>query len=212
MAKAAGETVFTRARQRLARALLAATGWSLAGPPPRARRYVLVAAPHTSNWDLPVMLALTTAMGIRVHWLGKHTLFRFPFKHFMQALGGISVDRSKHSGLVEAVAARLNDEDAFVVAIPPEGTRKYAPYWRSGFYRIAQTASVPIALGFLDYQRRVGGIGPLMHPSGDVVADMDKIRAFYRDKQAKVPERFAVPRLREEDARDELERRRRTLN
>jgi 1-acyl-sn-glycerol-3-phosphate acyltransferase len=187
-------------RERLGRTSVALAGWSIAGPAPREKRYVLVAAPHTSNWDLPVMLSITEALGVRVHWMGKHQLFRFPFGPVMRALGGLPIERHKQAGVVDAVAAWYARSEELVIAIPPEATRSRASYWRSGFYRIAQAARVPIALGFLDYGRRVGGIGPLLWPSGDLAADMGRIRAFYAPMRGKHPELFGVPRLREEDA------------
>lgn len=186
-------------RRSIGQASLKASGWSVAGPPPLSKRYVLLAAPHTSNWDLPVMLSITMVYDLPVHWMGKHTLFAPPFGGLMRKLGGLPIERHKHQGVVETVAEWYKNADELVIAIPPEATRSRAPYWRSGFYRIAQAASVPIALGFLDYGRKVGGIGPLITPTGDVRADMDKIRAFYAPMRGKLPDNFDVPRLREED-------------
>ncbi len=198
-AQAFSEQVSSALQKQLGHAMLKASGWTIGGPPPLAKRYVLLAAPHTSNWDLPVMLAITLVYGLRVRWMGKHTLFAPPFGPFMRMLGGLPIERHRHVGVVESTADWFEKSDELVIAIPPEATRSRAPYWRSGFYRIAQAANVPIALGFLDYERRVGGIGPLITPSGNLRADMDKIRAFYGSMQGKFPENFAVPRLKEED-------------
>jgi 1-acyl-sn-glycerol-3-phosphate acyltransferase len=192
--------VLAAAKKQLGQAWLTASGWTVAGPAPDEKRYVLLAAPHTSNWDLPVMLSITMVLGIDVHWMGKHTLFAFPFGGLMKQLGGLPIERHKHAGVVQQIAQRYAESRELVIAIPPEATRSRAPYWRSGFYRIAQAANVPIALGFLDYQRRLGGIGMLIRPSGDVHADMEKIRTFYAPMQGKFPNNFATPRLREEDS------------
>jgi 1-acyl-sn-glycerol-3-phosphate acyltransferase len=187
------------AQKELGKAMMAAWGWTASGPAPEERRYVLLAAPHTSNWDLPVMLAITMSLGLKVHWMGKHTLFAPPFGGVMKALGGLPIERHKNVGVVEAVAAQYRSADELIIAIPPEATRSRVPYWRSGFYHIARAANVPIALGFLDYAKQLGGIGPLIHPTGDVRADMEAIRTFYAPIQGKYPDNFGVPRLREED-------------
>jgi 1-acyl-sn-glycerol-3-phosphate acyltransferase len=186
-------------RKQLGRAMLLASGWTASGPPPAEKRYVLLAAPHTSNWDLPVMLSVTLSMGLKVHWMGKHTLFAPPFGGLMKKLGGVPIERHKNVGVVESVAARYRESEELIIAIPPEATRSRVSYWRSGFYHIARAANVPIALGFLDYEKQLGGIGPLIHPSGDIRADMDKVRTFYEPMRGKFSENFGVPRLREED-------------
>lgn len=145
------------------------------------------------------MLAIAWVYGIRVSWMGKHTLFRRPFGPVMRSLGGIAVDRRAPHGVVGQMAEIFADREQLILAVPPEGTRKRVEHWKSGFYEIARAADVPIAAGFLDYRRRRGGIGPLIRPTGDVAADMDDIREFYADKTGRHPERFAVPRLRAED-------------
>ncbi|MEW6775096.1 MAG: lysophospholipid acyltransferase family protein [Bdellovibrionota bacterium] len=162
------------------------------------RKFVLVAAPHTSNWDLPIMLSIGWVYGLSIGWIGKHTLFQFPFGWFMRALGGIPIDRSARQNLVAHMAEVYRKADSLVVAIPPEGTRKAAPYWKSGFYHIARGAGVPIVLGVLDYKERRGGFGPVIEPTGDLKADMDKIRTFYKDKAGKFPANFGPIRLKEE--------------
>ncbi|MCA9709828.1 MAG: lysophospholipid acyltransferase family protein [Myxococcales bacterium] len=188
-----------RLRARLGHWWLRRQGWRVVGQPPTPRRFVLVGAPHTSNWDLPYMLAFGWIYGVRIHWMGKHTLFRPPLGWVMQRLGGIAIDRRSPHGIVEQMAQRFADADELVLAIPPEGTRSRVEYWKSGFYEIAKAAGVPIVLGFLDYGAKEGGIGPSLRPSGDVVRDMDFVRAFYRGKAGKHPEAWAEPRLRAED-------------
>ena len=184
----------------IAKAWLGALGWRVEGEVPAARKFVFIAAPHTSNWDLPFMLATAYVLGVQISWMGKHTIFRWPFGWFMRALGGIAVDRRSPQNLVEQVAARFAKADALILAVPPEGTRKKVVYWKSGFYQIARAAQVPVAMGFLDFSRKVAGLGPLLHTTGDVHADMDQVRAFYRDLRGKRPALESTPRLREEDA------------
>jgi 1-acyl-sn-glycerol-3-phosphate acyltransferase len=181
--------------------LLRLAGWRLEGALPAwASRAVVIAAPHTTNWDLPYMLAVSWVLGVRPRWLGKRELFRAPFGGLMRWLGGIPVDRSRRANLVEQAAARLREADRLFLVVPPSGTRSRAPHWKSGFYHIARAARVPIVCAFLDYERKVGGIGPVFVPSGDLGADMDRLRVFYRDVRGKYPEHETPVRLSEEDA------------
>jgi len=132
--------------------------------------------------------------------MAKHTIFWGPFGPLLRAMRGIPVDRRSPQNLVQQVAERFAQADELVLAVPPEGTRKQVEYWKSGFYQIARAAGVPVVLGFLDFERKVGGLGPVLHLTQDVRADMDRIRAFYRDMRGKHPELESTPRLREEDA------------
>lgn len=178
---------------------LGVSGWRPEGDIPTRGRFVLIAAPHTSNWDLPHTLAIAWATGVEVRWMGKQSLFRFPFGVAMRALGGIPIDRSRHHNVVTAAAELIRQSERILMAVPAEGTRSGGDQaWRSGFYHIAREADVPILLGFLDYSRRRGGLGPRLRPSGDLGADMDVIRAFYRPTMAKFPDKFRMPRLRAE--------------
>ena len=172
-------------KQVLARGFLWLTGWRPEGQRPAARRFVLIAAPHTSNWDLPVMLSLAFAFRTRLFWMGKDTLFRRPFGAIMRWLGGIPIDRSKSHNVVEQSAEHFRKAESLVMVVPPEGTRQKVRYWKTGFYRIAESANVPIALGFLDYRRKVGGFGPAVVPTGDIEADMETIQAFYANVTGK---------------------------
>jgi 1-acyl-sn-glycerol-3-phosphate acyltransferase len=189
-------------RPILARWFLRLSGWALEGERPAARGFVLIAAPHTTNWDLVYFLAHAWAFGIRPSWMGKHTLFRGPLGPVMRWLGGVPVFRARAGGLVAQMALAFERAPDLVLTIPPEGTRGRATHWKSGFYQIARAARVPIAMGYLDYQRRRGGLGPLLIPSNDLRADMDAIRAFYADKRGKYPDRFGDVRLAEEGAAD----------
>ncbi len=175
-------------------AFLKLAGWQLQGQlPPNVPKSVLIAAPHTSNWDLPYTLMVAFALRLNVRWLGKAGIFRWPFGPVMRWLGGISVDRSKSTNLVSASAASLvqADRDTQLI-VPPEGTRGLTRHWKSGFYFIAQEARVPIILAFLDYERRIGGLGPVFQPTGDVERDMAEIKRFYAPIKGKRADSFSV--------------------
>jgi len=191
-------------RKALAKAWLERLGWTVEGSAPDERKFVLIAAPHTSNWDLVYALAGAAALGLTIHWMGKDTLFDGPAGVVLRALGGIPVERKERHALVHTMAEELQRRERFVLLVPAEGTRKAVKYWKSGFYHIARLAGVPIALGVLDYRTKRVGIGPLIWPSGDVRKDMDMIRSFYADKQGKHPTQFTIPRLREEDEQTQL--------
>jgi 1-acyl-sn-glycerol-3-phosphate acyltransferase len=182
----------------IANLLLRLGGWRAEGAPPATDKYVLIAAPHTSNWDFVWTLALAGHYGIRIRWVGKHTLFRFPFGWFMRALGGIPVRRDKRQSFVNQMAELFDRDGPLCLVVAVEGTRGYAPHWKSGFYHIARTARVPILMGYLDYGRMRGGFGPLVEPTGELHRDMNSFRAFYADKVGKFPQRSSPIRLVEE--------------
>ncbi len=162
-------------------------GWKIEGTPPAVDRYVLIAAPHTSNWDFPLMLAIAFQLRIKVFWMGKDTLFRGPMGPIMRWLGGIAVERSQANGLVQQIVMEYQRCDELVVAIPPEGTRSKSVRWRSGFYHVANEAGVPIALGFLDFKRKVGGINGQFNPTGNYEQDLQIIQKSYHGIQGKKP-------------------------
>jgi 1-acyl-sn-glycerol-3-phosphate acyltransferase len=177
-------------------------GWQVEGEKPPHERYVLIAAPHTSNWDFPYMLAFAAMFDIEVHWLAKHSLFKPPFGGIMRALGGIPVVRHKNKNLVADMVESFNNEEKGALLIPAEGSRARTEYWKSGFYHIAMGAGVPIVPSYLDFGRKRGGFGPALTPTGDLNKDMDYFREFYRDKVGKFPEDFGPIRLREERESD----------
>jgi 1-acyl-sn-glycerol-3-phosphate acyltransferase len=183
----------------LARTLLYLAGWEAVGTRCADKKVVLVAGPHTSNWDFACLLAITRALDTKASWIGKHTLFRWPFGPIMRAVGGIPIRRDRPDGVVEQIVRAFDEEETLMLAITPEGTRSYTPYWKSGFYRIAKAAGVPIQLAFSDYVQRRGGFGPSFMPSDDVRADMDKIRAFFADVTPRHPDQVSEIRLREEE-------------
>lgn len=185
-------------RSLVGRTFLRLSGWRFEGALPQLRRYVLIAAPHTSNWDFVFMMAMAWSLGVRLSWMGKASLFVPPFGWLFRALGGIPIRRELRTNLVAQSIARFAEVEDLVLAVPAEGTRSTGAAWRSGFYHIARGAGVPIVLGYLDYARKRGGLGPALWTSNDVKADMDIVRAFYADKTGRHPDRFTEPRLAEE--------------
>lgn len=180
----------------IGRTYLAATGWHEEGPRPEPLQFVLIAAPHTSNWDLVYMIAMAYVFDIHIHWLGKHTLFEGPLGPLLRFLGGIPVDRRSPQNLVQQVAARFKDADELILAVPPEGTRKHVDYWKSGFYYIALEAGVPIVPTVLDYKKRMGRFAEPFRPTGDIETDIAHLAEVYAGAEGKFPERQGPPRLR----------------
>jgi 1-acyl-sn-glycerol-3-phosphate acyltransferase len=174
------------------RGFLRLNGWTVEGSlPVEARKCVLIAAPHTSNWDLPYTLMVAFVLHLNIYWMGKHSLFAFPFGPVMRWLGGIAVDRSRNTNLVSASAMALKAADGPVqLVVPPEGTRGHMTHWKTGFYYIALEAGVPIVLAYMDYARKVSGLGPVFVPTGDIDADMAEIKRFYAGVQGRRPQHF----------------------
>jgi 1-acyl-sn-glycerol-3-phosphate acyltransferase len=162
---------------------------------PTAPRFVLIVAPHTSNWDFPLCMLTMFAAGLRVNWLGKQSLFFFPAAPILRWLGGEPIDRSIRAGTVEQAIARFAAADQYIVGISPEGTRRAAPEWRTGFHRIAVGAGVPIVPAALDYSRRVIEFMPAVAPTEDMAADIAGLRQWFRSGMAKRPAQYV------EDAR-----------
>lgn len=180
--------VITPLLRLLAIALLKLFGWKAVGKPVEGARFVLIGAPHTSNWDFPLMLMVVLKLRLRVFWMGKHTLFPFPVGWFMKWLGGIPVNRSKAQNLVEQTVQQYREHPQLVVLVPPEGTRAKVKEWKTGFYHIAVNAGVPILMGYVDAATKQAGLADFFHPTGDIEKDMPAIRAFYADKVGLNPE------------------------
>jgi len=157
------------------------TGWTVVGKlPDNAAKSVFIAAPHTSNWDLPYTLMVAFALRLNIYWMGKQQIFAPPFGALMRWLGGIAVNRDSANNLVAASVQAIRDADGpLQLVVPPEGTRSKVRYWKTGFYYIATGAEVPIVLAFMDYEKKRAGIGGEFVPTGDVDADMAGIREFY---------------------------------
>ncbi len=156
-------------------------GWTVEGAlPPNTPKCVLIAAPHTSNWDLPYTLMVGFSLRLNLYWMGKHSIFAPPFGALMRWLGGIAVNRDKATNMVAASAQALRDATGTVqLTVPPEGTRSKTRYWKTGFYYIAREAGVPIVMAYMDYANKRSGLGPVFHPTGDIERDMASIKAFY---------------------------------
>ena len=186
----------------LARFLLRIFGWRTVGEPPACERYVMTAAPHTANVDTLLFILFAFAFGLRLSWLGSHTLFRFGFTPLMRALGGIPVypDGEEKGSLVEQMGREFARRERLILALAPEGSRFRTEYWRSGFYRIARHAGVPIVASYLDFGTKTAGFGPPVQPSHSPRADMDRIRAVYAGKRGLFPDRFGPVRLSDEEA------------
>jgi len=182
----------------LARLFWTFSRWTLTAEATPTRPTILIGAPHTSNWDFVLMLAIAWRLRIEVHWLGKSSLFRGWRGPVMRRLGGIPVDRADPARVVKDVVDQVNSGGVFGLVITPDGTRGGNEYWKSGFYRIARETGMPVTLGFVDRTTMTTGLGPTLDLTGEVAADMDRIRAFYADKAGLRPERRTVPRLREE--------------
>jgi 1-acyl-sn-glycerol-3-phosphate acyltransferase len=180
----------------LARALLVLAGFRLVGSAPHVARAVVIFAPHTSNWDFPLLLLVRYAFGRPVHYLGKHTLFRPPLGWFFRATGGIPVVRHERRHFVKRAAAFFAEREELWLAMSPEGTRHRTDHWKSGFYRIALAAGVPVLLAFVDAAKKECGLGPLVELSGDVERDLGVIRDFYATKRGIYPERASTIRFK----------------
>lgn len=183
----------------IGRAVAASSGWTVQGEFPDVQKAIFVASPHTSNWDGFFLLMCSWHMGVRLSWITKHTMFKWPMGWFIRLLGGVPVDRRSRHDTVRQIADQFAAADALYLAIAPSGTRAKTDYWKSGFYHMALEANVPLILAFVDYARKVGGCGPVIHLTGDVTADMDRIRSFYEGIEGRHPELHTRIRLRQED-------------
>ncbi|WP_419176836.1 lysophospholipid acyltransferase family protein [Desulfosediminicola sp.] len=154
-------------------------GWKLQGQPPSAPKYVLIAVPHTSNWDFPISLAMAFVYGFDMHWMGKDSLFKGWRGPIMRWMGGIPIIRSSSNNVVEQTIEKFNASERLVIAVPPEGTRSKVDKWKTGFYYIALGAKIPIALAFLDYANKTGGFLSTFEPTGDAETDIAQIRTLY---------------------------------
>ncbi|MCP4305046.1 MAG: glycerol acyltransferase [bacterium] len=173
-------------------------GWEFVGSAPPFAKFVAVGAPHTSNWDFVFFLAVVSRLGIPGRAVGKIALVRWPFGTLMRRLGIIPLDRDSGQGLVGQMVDEFAATDEIALVVAPEGTRRRANYWRSGFYHIAIAANVPIVLTFIDFKTKQTGIGPTIQPTGDVRRDMEKIREFYSGITGRHPENQGPILLREE--------------
>jgi 1-acyl-sn-glycerol-3-phosphate acyltransferase len=162
-------------------------GWRAHGDIPEPRKFVLIAAPHTSNWDFVYFLGLTDELGIKPHFMAKTSLFRWPFTKFMRDMGGVAVDRSSSKNYVQQMIDEFKRRKEFMLTIAPEGTRGSVKAWKTGFYHIAMGAGVPLVVGMMDYATKTGGLGAAIWPTGDYKADMAKLAEIYASVTPKNP-------------------------
>lgn len=172
--------------------MMTLTGWHIEGAIPNEPKFVIIVAPHTSNWDFPVGLWVLFALSFRGSFLAKHTLFKFPLNSFMRWLGGIPVERSVHKLRVRGTIDSFNKSEKMILIIAPEGTRKFVPEWKSGFYYIANGAHVPIVPVAFDYAAKEVRIGAPFMPTGDRDADIPLLKDYFRGIKGKNPENFAL--------------------
>ena len=175
--------------QAIARLLLRLGGWTAVGGPPECSKAVLIAAPHTSNWDGYWGIVYKVAVQLDVHWFAKQSLFWFPLSSLLRAFGGIPLDRKRAGSAVDLAIDMFRTNDSFYFALAPEGTRSKTRHWKTGFYRIAVGADIPVVLGFFDYDRKRIGLGPPLTLTGDQQQDLESLRAFYADINGRWPEK-----------------------
>jgi len=169
--------------------LLKILGWKKVGQLPAEEKFVVIVAPHTSNWDLFYGILLAFAFGVDPRYIAKNQLFRRPFSSLMKWLGGLPVDRTSSHHTTDQMIRVFRENKNFILALAPEGTRHKTKGWRSGFYHIATGARVPILLAFINYQNKSGGAGPLVYPTGNIRDDMKVIADFYGTVKGKHPDK-----------------------
>jgi len=171
-------------------------GWHIEGKLPDIKKFIIIAAPHTSNWDFPITLAVIFALKIKIYWMGKAAMFRWPFRAAFRWFGGIPIERSRSHNIVDQSVQAFNERENLIMVIPPEGTRKKVHYWKTGFYHIARGANIPIVLGYLDYRRKACGIGRTFYSTGRIEEDMHEIKAFYVNITGKRRDLFSNANLK----------------
>jgi 1-acyl-sn-glycerol-3-phosphate acyltransferase len=176
--------------------ILKLIGWELNIVLPEEKKFVLIGAPHTSNWDFPLALLAFGTLDIKISWVGKIEIFWGPLYYLFTYLGGIPVDRSASQGFIEQITKRFEEADDMVLSLAPEGTRSRAEYWKSGFYHISRSAKVPICLAYIDYGNRRMGFDQVLYPSGNIDADMEIIADYYQNIKGRLPQNQGPVRMR----------------
>ncbi len=180
----------------ISQTILKLAGWKLDVVQPEEKKFVMIGAPHTSNWDFPLALLTFWTLEQKIYWVAKMEMFWGPLHYLFVYLGGIPVDRSAANGFIQQIADRFDQADEMILAIAPEGTRSKTDYWKSGFYHIAVAAKVPICLAFVDYSRKTLGFSKVLYPTGDIDKDMDMVAEFYKDFKGIKPQNQGPVRLR----------------
>ena len=186
--------VVNRVMRAVSHGMMRLTGWRTEGMTPDEiaayPKFILIAAPHTSNWDFPITLMLCFVLRLRVYWMAKASLFAWPIRWLSRWLGGIPINRSASNNTVQNTIAAFGARERLAVIVAPEGTRGKVTHWKTGFYHMAHGAGVPIALAYLDFKHKTGGIGKMFIPSGDIAADMEEIQRFYAGITGKNSDQF----------------------
>ncbi|WP_417435698.1 1-acyl-sn-glycerol-3-phosphate acyltransferase [Idiomarina abyssalis] len=160
-------------------------GWKINGEMPSVKKAILPVAPHTSNWDFPVGACVMLAMGLKLNYLAKHSLFRFPLKGLLKKLGGIPIDRSSANGVVGNMVKQFREKDELILVITPEGTRKRVHEWKKGFLHMAQQAKVPVVPIAFDYARKAIDIGPALMVSDEIEKELERVKSYFENAQGK---------------------------
>ncbi|HEY5776231.1 MAG TPA: lysophospholipid acyltransferase family protein [Xanthomonadales bacterium] len=181
---------------RLSNWVLRKLGWTLDAELPPLDKYIIIAAPHTSNWDFPLGILAAKALRLNVYWMGKHSLFRWPYGWLFRALGGIPIRRDGGQNYIQQMADLFKRSERMILALAPEGTRSRTDHWKTGFHAIARAAKVPILMGYLDHGNKQVGLGGLFYPSDDIESDFSLIREFYADRRGKNPEKESLIQVR----------------
>ncbi len=174
----------------LGRSILRLMGWEVEGVFPQQRKLIIVAAPHTSNWDFVFGMAAILALNLHCNWMGKHTIFRKPFAGMMRWLGGIPVYRERPEGIAEQMAGHIKNADAMLLVITPEGTRSKVENWKTGFLRISSAAECDILLASLDFAKKRIRVGDVFSTSNDVEQDVTRVREYFSQFTPRHPDRF----------------------
>lgn len=180
----------------LSETILKLFGWQLDVVLPEEKKFILIGAPHTSNWDFPLALLTFWTLDLKIYWVAKIQMFRGPLKYIFTALGGIPVDRSSSHGFINQIAEKFEQTGEMALTIAPEGSRSKTKYWKSGFYYIALAANVPICLAYMNYKTKTLGFEKLLYPTGDIEADMKIIADFYSNIEGKRPQNQGPIRIR----------------
>jgi 1-acyl-sn-glycerol-3-phosphate acyltransferase len=181
--------------RRLAKFLLWLGGWTAVGKVPDLRKAVFIAAPHTSNWDGFWAIVYITYIGLDAHWFVKKSMFWFPLNKLLTYFGAVPLNRERGGSAVSEAVTAFDKNEKFYLGLAPEGTRSKMKGWKSGFYRIAEGANVPIVLGFLDFGSRRLGLGPVVTLTGDRDADMAILESFYSSVSGRWPDKTGPIRL-----------------
>ena len=181
---------------RLSKLILRTLGWRVTADLPDFRKYVAIAAPHTSNWDFPLGILAARAIKLEIHWMGKHSLFYWPWGWFFRAIGGTPVHRGQNQNYIRQMSELFSRSENLVLALAPEGTRGKTDHWKTGFHYIARAAKVPIVMAYLDFAHKEVGIGEILYPGDDIEADFEQIREYYSDKQGRNPSQASLIQIR----------------